>query len=493
VSYRAVIVAAVSTPSQAADDRYSIPAQIADARATCERAGWSVVAEVVVPGHSRDYVFLHELVTDCPEYAELVHLIERDQVDLVVCRHYDRLWRNDWIRADVMCLATLHTVQVYSIEQPRPPRAPETLTRRAGLAAVMEVLSGSISEEEQAIRIQRHRVGMRGRVAAGRHHPGPRAPYGYMRDTDGALACNEPRAYWLRYLFERRAVGHSASQIAADLTRLGVATPGRAAAWHARTINRILTNDVYVGVARWGEYANPNGLHPALVDRDLFDRVQVAMRSGRARFPGTQTYSGNWLAGLVRCGHCRDAGRNWAMQYYKTQRASKALYLRCGYYVETSGQGCQNNGHSGRRVHAYVLDSLVEALADPDAWLAARHDEQHTEQTARDLAQVRAAIADNRRRWERWSGAYEAGSISLDELVTHRSRLDAEHTDLQRHCELLGNTLRLSEATAERIGGLTDMADTLRTAPPGTQREIANVLLRAVVLRRGSPPELEWW
>lgn len=118
-TYRALVYAAVSTEIQADDEHNSIPMQLAACRQACERAGWPVEAEIVVPGHSRDYAYLSELTADCPEIAQVVQLIEAERVNLVVVRHYDRLWRTDWLRSDWTRLMSMHRCQVYSVEQPR--------------------------------------------------------------------------------------------------------------------------------------------------------------------------------------------------------------------------------------------------------------------------------------------------------------------------------------------------------------------------------------
>ncbi|NLT73160.1 MAG: recombinase family protein, partial [Chloroflexi bacterium] len=110
---RAAIVAAVSDPKQAAADKASIPDQIKDSRRLCEVRDWTPAAEVIIPGHSRNYNWLHEIVRDCPEYGEMIDLIEAGAVDLIVCRDYDRLWRTDALRAQVTALCREHGVQVY--------------------------------------------------------------------------------------------------------------------------------------------------------------------------------------------------------------------------------------------------------------------------------------------------------------------------------------------------------------------------------------------
>jgi DNA invertase Pin-like site-specific DNA recombinase len=471
VSYRAVIVAAVSTPSQAADDHYSIPAQIADARAACERAGWSVVAEVVVPGHSRDYAYLAELTAACPEYAELIHLIERDQVDLVVCRHYDRLWRNDWIRGDVMRLCGLHRVQVYSIEQPKPPRSPETLDARRGLSSIMELLSGALSEEEQAIRVARFRIGMRGRIANGRHHSARCAPFGYRFDADHDLEPDPDAAPWLRWIFERRAAGYAYQTIANDLYAHGVASPDTHGPWDLTTIARILRNPVYTGVAQWGIYRNEDGNHEALIDPDLWQRASDVTR---ARRPSQMGVLDHWLRGLLYCGYCHGT-----MTCY---RRGRGLSLRCSAHTKDRTV-CRSNGVVLACIASEVENQIVRALQDPADWLAARQTSTAADPIRADLARLDAAIAENRTRWQRWASAYETGSITVDELVTHRARLDDAHAMMATERAQAAARLNGITASANALAAMSGLADTFATLPDEDRAEVASALIHRVYVR----------
>ena len=58
---RAILWIAVSSKAQAEDDKTSLPAQEAAARAICQREGWQVVDVLTVPGHSRNYIDIHEM------------------------------------------------------------------------------------------------------------------------------------------------------------------------------------------------------------------------------------------------------------------------------------------------------------------------------------------------------------------------------------------------------------------------------------------------
>lgn len=72
MSLRALLWAAVSSKPQLEGD--SIDVQLADARRLATDTGMSIVGELTVPGHSRDYIFYQEAARDMEAYASLYTL-----------------------------------------------------------------------------------------------------------------------------------------------------------------------------------------------------------------------------------------------------------------------------------------------------------------------------------------------------------------------------------------------------------------------------------
>lgn len=68
---RCLIWAAVSSKPQASEEKDSIPSQVKAARELIQRNdGWHEVGEpLVIPGHSRSYIFLADAAADMPVYS----------------------------------------------------------------------------------------------------------------------------------------------------------------------------------------------------------------------------------------------------------------------------------------------------------------------------------------------------------------------------------------------------------------------------------------
>ena len=127
--------------------------------------------------------------------------------------------------------------------------------------------------------------------------------------------------------------------IARQLTEAGVPTGQYGSVWNESRLHRMLTNEVYLGMIRDGhdkqvkvlengeirikrliqkDYTLVPGLHPAIIDRDLFDacarKLHTPHPRGSAQRPGFNATQGipqndgkhraNPMAGLLFCSEC---------------------------------------------------------------------------------------------------------------------------------------------------------------------------------------------
>lgn len=153
------------------------------------------------------------------------------------------------------------------------------------------------------------------------------APYGYDKARVGkapSLVPNEAEAAFVRQMFELYANGMGCQRIADTINALG-AVPRRGQQFNRTTVRTILKNPVYIGKVVWNrkthvrpgrqnekhaviyhpkeEWTVVEGLHPAIVPLELFDRVQEIF-AGRYHSPSFTGVIENPLAGLIICGNC---------------------------------------------------------------------------------------------------------------------------------------------------------------------------------------------
>ena len=160
-------------------------------------------------------------------------------------------------------------------------------------------------------------------------------PYGYRLENK-ALVRDGETAPVVEWIFRRYAAVYSALQIVAELESEGRlrkdGTP-----WRSYHVYKILRNPVYAGKVTLGA-ERYEGRHEALVDADLFDRVQRLLDlNGPKNLKGKRPAPDSPpLAGLLRCGHCGGAmtpshcthgGKRYS--YYVCSRDSKRGVRRC--------------------------------------------------------------------------------------------------------------------------------------------------------------------
>lgn len=502
---RVALVAAVSDPQQAASEKYSLPSQLADGRALAEARDWTVVAEVVIPGQSRSYDWLHEIVRDLPEYARLVDLIAAEAVDVIVARDYDRLWRTDALRAQLQVLCEQHRVQIYSLNQPTEVQAPDELREISEATQLTQMLFGWSAQTENQLRDRRRRMGMRGRIKRGLSMHWLRCPYGYEYvDKHTPLAVNAAEARWVRWLYEQRARGSGYVKLAAQLTEKGVPTSLGADKWGPSAVRTILHNRVYVGevVYRESQRVGPRrgrnpgvrrivaehvgkGAHEPLVSRELWEQVQRINRENRRDYVRS-TGKVHVLRGVLVCGYC---GKGMVHVY---EPATGRYYMRCITYNRTGGRECQVNSAPVRRVLAFVVDALEAALADRDGFMEAYEAEQAASIAVDRQEELGAELSDLRARQERLLGALEAGIFDLDTVTARQAGLASRERMVRSELAVLEAADARVEAVNAALKRYGAYIGRLGSLPPEELRAVVLNLLRSVTIMKGRPPRIEW-
>ena len=124
---RALIWAAVSSEEQAGDEKASLDGQVEQASAAAEKAGYTVVGKLLVPGASRDYYDPELAKREVPQYAELEAAVENRTADVVVYRSTDRLPRGEGVLHWLFGLFRDHDAIPWSLDDGPLPVDPDPL------------------------------------------------------------------------------------------------------------------------------------------------------------------------------------------------------------------------------------------------------------------------------------------------------------------------------------------------------------------------------
>jgi hypothetical protein len=149
-------------------------------------------------------------------------------------------------------------------------------------------------------------------------HIASATPTGYVRGERGLLEPHDVFGPAIGDAFRLRMAGASWGEVIALLESRGVESPYGGTRWSRKAVKRMLSNRVYLGEARSGEFVKAHA-HPPLIDRKTFDAVQMpAQTSSRG--------DGALLSGLLRCAGCGYALKSDKM----TDRSGERVRLyRC--------------------------------------------------------------------------------------------------------------------------------------------------------------------
>ena len=179
---------------------------------------------------------------------------------------------------------------------------------------------------------------------------------GYRKGADGKPEIDPEEAETIRFIYERFLAGDSLSGIAQKLNDLQVPTPSGKGLWQNSTIQSILSNEKYKGDAllqktyctdfltkkmKVNEGEVPQyyvqDSHPAIVDEELFDLVQMELARRRA-LKGSTVTTAALPAGLyaetavtsmaARCGTATTSIAKWFGAAITSTMESKNAHRR---------------------------------------------------------------------------------------------------------------------------------------------------------------------
>lgn len=303
---KAVIYARYSSDSQREE---SIEGQLRECTEYAERSGITVL---------RSYIdrALSARTADRPEFQNMIKDSEQKLFDVVLIWKLDRFSRDRYDSAHYKRILKKNGVKVVSVKE-NISDGPEGIILESMLEGYAEYYSAELSEK-----IQR---GQKENALKCKNNGG-NTPLGYVVGTDGVLAVDPLTAPLVTEIFTRYDSGESISEITASLNGRGLKTK-KGKAFKIGGVSLILKNRKYIGEYQYGSVIIPKGI-PAIIDDDLFDRVQRRMafnKKAPAKAKATEEYL---LTTKLFCGTCERlmAGESGT----SSTKGVKHYYYKCG-------------------------------------------------------------------------------------------------------------------------------------------------------------------
>ena len=281
-------------------------------------------------------------------------------------------------------------------------------------------------------------------------------PPGYRNDRQTRMIVfDDDRAPLIRRMFEVYATGqHTVAALARLIVEWGLVGV-RDKPIAASKVHDILANPFYIGLFRFnGEVYE--GKHPALISRDLFERVQrIRKNKGRGRYVKHNRFP---FRGLITCYECGCA--------ITSDEQKGHNYYRCG-----KRRGPCDLKTIREESLAQLLRASIRRVSISDAWadkMLAEVDHWTLADTATQadlVARQKVELARMTARLDRLLEVFIDGTIGKDEFTAHKEKLTHEKVKL---ADSLAN---FGAKGASRFKPLADFITASRQAKYDAQTE----------------------
>lgn len=334
---RIVIWAAVSSLPQA--KKISLEDQIRVGRDHAARYDATVVAELIVPGESRDIVLFEEACRRIEAYDRLRSLIEAKAFDVLIYLDRSRLGRTAALSMAVAELCNRAGILLYETESPLQSLEFKPADHSDMLIGAIK----SVDAQQEIRKIQeRHRKGMKNRVEKGKM-PG-KVNFGYLPQYEGGkligYTIDEVAATTIKLIVSLYLDrGFGALNIGDHLNRLGREAPKGGQWGHSQVTFLLRRIWRYAGFAELNVYSRTGrpyirakGQWPAIISEEDARRV-IAERKAR-NDTRRSVHTVYRFTRMVYCGicdsrlHAQTKTRTW-MRENGTQGHTEYVVYRC--------------------------------------------------------------------------------------------------------------------------------------------------------------------
>ena len=372
----------------------SIPEQDARIVAACERDNLRLLGIISEPDVSGG--------TPLAERAGLrraVEMVENGEAEVIVAAYFDRLVRSLAVQGELVSRVEAAGGSVLAVDVGQ-------VTNGSAGQWLSGTMLGAVSEYQRRTAAERSGEAQARAVARG-VLPYPNVPPGYQRDPDGVLEPDPACSRVVVEAFRKRAAGATVAEVRAFLGERGVKR-----SYHG--VGSMLASRVYLGEIHFGALSNLSA-HPALVDRETWNRVQrVSVPRGR------RAKSERLLArlGVLRCDSCgarmvvgsSNHGRYWIYRCPPTGDCERRVTI------------------SAEAVEQIVVDRVRAALADAEGRASV---EDNAREAEAQLERAEANLKDAIRTFDGWNE--QAAVDRLAELRTVRDRAQERVDHLGGH------------------------------------------------------------
>lgn len=317
-----------------------------------------------------------------PSFQQMLSDIEAGQVNCVIVKDLSRLGRNSIDTGYyIEQYFRLRNIRFISVTENFDSNAPDA---HSGILLPLR----NMINEAYALDISRKIKAQQRQAMKDGKYVGGRTPYGYVKAPDDChqLIVDPAAAVVVRQMFQWTSEGAGLNTIVLRLNERGCITPSHhkqaqgiitndnligTGKWQTRTVTKILRSPVYTGdlvqgvskiidhkqvKAAEAEWTIVRDTHEAIIDRDLYDRVQQILDATAEKYKSKDinAYTPNLLKGKVFCAEC---GGNLHRQRNIRKKSDDIYRYHCITRSRVGKQACTH-------IKSICEDELLNILAD---------------------------------------------------------------------------------------------------------------------------------
>ena len=491
---RAALYLRVSTVRQAEVD-LSIPDQLSQTKAYCERHGWRVVAEYAEPGASA-------MDDNRPEFQKMIERAcdEDRPIDVIVVHSFSRFFRDAFGLEMYVRKLAKHNVKLVSITQELGDDPAQVMMR--------QVIA--LFDEYQSRENGKHVLRAMKENARQGFYNGSRLPLGYTLSegekrghrVKKKLIVDPVEAETVKLIFrlylegegERGPMGVKAVTKALNekglRTRLG-------ARYGVASVHKILSNPVYIGSWRFNRRDAKTGREkasseiievsvPAIIEAAVFDKVQKSLKGRQPTMTPPRFVNGPiLLSGLAHCATC---GGPMTLRTGTSKTGKIHRYYTCSTSARVGKTACKGRSMPMDRLDHLVTTHVAERLLEPsrlsDLLTSLSEKRCANDISVRDrLRTLQGEVAQTDEKLRRLYKMVEDGLTDMDDVLAERvaslkSERELAKAALQRLQAQTRPEISLKVDDIQRFGAF--MSEKITTGEPSFRRAYLRSIIEGI-------------
>ena len=410
------------------EDNYSIPEQIDRMKKYCESRDWMVYKIYTDSAYSGSNM-------NRPGLQDMIKDVENGNLDMILVYKLDRLSRSQkdtlYLIEDVF---DKHNVAFTSMTENFDTSTPFG-------KAILGVLAVFAQLEREKIK-ERTMDGKDARAKEGKWHGSKWVPIGYNY-IDGLLYPNEYEVMQIKEIAELFLKHTPLKTIARIVTGKGYRH--KYGEWEAKTIRRVLSNPVNIGMIKnrdkWYK-----GLHDPILDQETFDAIQKLMEKRRKEYGAAKPHQ-SLLGGILYCKNCGGRyarqnynGRHYYICYSRSKKMKKMI----------KDPTCKNKNYPIAALENVILGEIHKLAIDPKRVEQVRA-RRPVSDVSEKIKSINSEIEKINTQISKMMDLYALGTIDLDVISDKVAELNKCKTALSKELDSMNVPTNKDALTAEQV------------------------------------------